>query len=738
MAIITVEDSLRKKKRELKDALGDNILRYIAELVTNADDSYRRLESNNILFDNNSIYIELLKDKKSNDLEKENYLIRVTDNAEGMSYETLNKVFGTYGGDNAGGVNLHARGIFGQGASDVLRSAAKEKRQAQIETIRDGQISKLRYNMDENLNPSINVESINLVGNQLSQYRDKLGIPDNGTRITFGIPSGVKFKKKIRSNLRNLIEKYPTFRYLLAQTNRAVYFICNGKKVLLSSKEYEMPEIFLLDKSFDLQFENKIYSCCLKLYKNVNKSVDETHIIVRDENYTVYDNTMFDFQNALAAQDISGELIIVGLYDLCYQHLNAEDPDAIVKDNRTGFETRNPFYIELSKKVVPLIDKTLNEHGKQVQIINLTNNKKFSDAQKKLNKYLSTELKDDINGGNLKGITPPVEGIKFVRNSANVTKGKMYNLKILVNSSLISMPNKIVVETEENECIKVTPLSIELSENETNSSLIIKNIVIQAIECTDSPITIKAIIGERVAVACVNVVDYEIHYPQDGLEFYLNNLALVHNKTHKLNLFFDKNMIPFGSEIKLESMGLQLLEETIKVDGKYMLNEDIGLVEVIASGGEIGKKYTLSAQSNGIKCQANITIIEETKGEQFGGGLIAGFKLEPNDKLFSQAYYNPQNHMIMINSKNPINIRIMGDLSDKNPEYPTFNKEQTKYLCDIISTEAATLIMQDKNRKGEINYEDFAEGVQAAQALIQQHKNKIYVELFSALIKTDE
>ena len=44
MAQYKVHDSINKKKRELLDSLGDDILRYVAELVTNSDDSYRREE----------------------------------------------------------------------------------------------------------------------------------------------------------------------------------------------------------------------------------------------------------------------------------------------------------------------------------------------------------------------------------------------------------------------------------------------------------------------------------------------------------------------------------------------------------------------------------------------------------------------------------------------------------------------------------------------------------------------
>ena len=144
MGQIYVQDSLRKKKRDIKDALGNDILRYIAELLTNSDDSYRRLENQNI--DSNKekvIYIELKKEKRKSADNSDSYVLSVTDNAEGMTLETLERIFGTYGEDNAGGTPLHARGIFGQGASDVLRASAKEKRTALIETIKDNSVSNL-------------------------------------------------------------------------------------------------------------------------------------------------------------------------------------------------------------------------------------------------------------------------------------------------------------------------------------------------------------------------------------------------------------------------------------------------------------------------------------------------------------------------------------------------------------------------------------------------------------------
>ena len=40
-----VKDAYRKKERDLKDALKKDLVAYISEILTNADDSYRRLEN---------------------------------------------------------------------------------------------------------------------------------------------------------------------------------------------------------------------------------------------------------------------------------------------------------------------------------------------------------------------------------------------------------------------------------------------------------------------------------------------------------------------------------------------------------------------------------------------------------------------------------------------------------------------------------------------------------------------
>lgn len=104
-----------------------------------------------------------------------------------------------------------------------------------------------------------------------------------------------------------------------------------------------------------------------------------------------------------------------------------------------------------------------------------------------------------------------------------------------------------------------------------------------------------------------------------------------------------------------------------------------------------------------------------------------------------QAYFQPHTHEIVINSKNPINLHILGSLDDKDSNNPKFSKDQTKYLCEIIVTQAAQLLVKEKNvKKGEINIDSIEDTIDDIQNLIQQHKNKMFMDIYPAMVNLTE
>ena len=98
--------------RQLSDESMGSLWEAIIEFITNVDDSYERLS-------------QLKKEKKwfGKALfeyfpggKKNSTVLVIKDQAEGMSYETLEKCFGNYGEKQSG---TASRGIAGRGAKDA-------------------------------------------------------------------------------------------------------------------------------------------------------------------------------------------------------------------------------------------------------------------------------------------------------------------------------------------------------------------------------------------------------------------------------------------------------------------------------------------------------------------------------------------------------------------------------------------------------------------------------------------
>lgn len=737
MARYKVKDSRNKKKRELLDSLGNDILRYVSELVTNSDDSYRREEELGIksLEEPKIIYVEIREDKDEN---SEGDIIVVTDNAEGMSKDTLREKFEFYEDDKAGGADFNVRGLFGRGASDVLRVASHENKTAEIISIRNNEFSELKYVTDKNYNYSFDVVSIPVSEKHRKSYR----IPVNGTAVSFGIPSNVKYNKNIKNDFKELMEKHPTFRYLLNQSNRKIVLVIDGKETVLSSERYSFNNMEFLDKiTFTYNFQGKALDCTLKIYRNENKEIDGTEILVIDEDNVVYDNTMFDFGNATSAQNISGELVIHGLYQVCYDNLYDEDnPIDIFNVNRTGFNTKRQFYKGLNKQLSPILNDMLKKYGPKTKSANLTNNENINKALKRLNEYINKELKDTITGGNLGGQEPPREGIKFVRTHASITCGKTYDLKLLINSSIIAPTDSINIIVEENDSIEVTPSSINyLTEDVKPNGLVVKDVVIKSLQVTNEPIAIKAVCKEYNTIIIIDVIEREIHDPENGFEFYPNELVLSPEGTHKALLYYDKSIVREGTFISFDCEGLDLAKRGHLVSNKELIDENIGCIVVKSKGGKIGNKYFINAKIddalNNLMTTVKITIAEPNKNKHLGDGLISSIKLEDSEGQYYQAYYQPYTHELIINSKNPVNIALLGPMDDIDPNEPKFVPEQRRYLCDLIASYGAQILVMENNVKnGELNIEDAQEAVEKFLGLVQQHKNNIFNDIYPVLV----
>lgn len=108
---------LRASKRALEllanQAIGNDFLKGLLELVTNSDESYARIEGKGAP---TSGRIEIEIDRRPR---KKETIIRVIDWGEGMDDSQIERCVGSYGEDTSGQVG---RGIFGMGLKDTINA----------------------------------------------------------------------------------------------------------------------------------------------------------------------------------------------------------------------------------------------------------------------------------------------------------------------------------------------------------------------------------------------------------------------------------------------------------------------------------------------------------------------------------------------------------------------------------------------------------------------------------------
>lgn len=683
------------------------------------------------------IYIDLEKKKPGE------FVFSVTDNAEGMTSDRVTKIFAKYGGDNAGGDSSASRGIFGQGATDVMVNASMDKKEAMLVSIKDGEICKFYFGWDdEKSKRTVQKKKITFNKGQFDEIRKSLKIPVNGTRMTFGIPSTVKFKE---STIVDELEGSYALRYILSSNNRKVIFTkSGGAQIELSSDKYKLDENNLLEtKKFDFDFEGNVLKCEISLYRNPNKFLDglyKTELLVTDSNHVIYDNTLFGFEKVPKAKDISGILKIDGLYELCKKHLNQDNPDEIINDDRTGFNTKHDFYNQITKKHLDkIIRDCINEHASPTDEVDITKNKKFKNALNALNKWMSEELKRDIPGGGSQGKNPPSDGLDFGKPKIEITVGVSYDLKLVINSGLITPDDDIFVEVTNNEddYVSVTPDVITYNESDIKDGKAVKSISLNALKVTPDGdyVTLTVSSKSYSKSIAIYVLDVDVIYPNEGLDFELKEATFTDKNNHKSVVWFDTDNYEIGSKINIfTDDGLNTLNKDVVLSNDMLITDHIGKFTVVSFGGVVGNDYKIKiiAEKDGLAKEQLVHIRNESNVDRGSKGMFTSIKLWDGDDTDFQITYSHKDGIIYINPKSPINIALMGDMANTNPDKPVFNKQQNQYLADLLAYQSAVLDVKELERLNQITIND-DERLEDYNQKIGEKKSIIFARILKAM-----
>ena len=201
--IITLHVGEQGLRTLANDAIQNDFMKGLVEIVTNSDDSYCKLERLGKTT-SGKIDITLIRRTKTG-----RSLLRVRDLAEGMDSDRMEQVLGNYGSQTSG---EGARGVFGMGLKDTINAFGK----GTIQSIRDGRLYRCTLELRERDQLEMFEPCV-----ASSRDREKLGIPVNGTVIDVLI-SNRNVRIPLMSNLRRAVQSHVCLRKVISDPKRRV------------------------------------------------------------------------------------------------------------------------------------------------------------------------------------------------------------------------------------------------------------------------------------------------------------------------------------------------------------------------------------------------------------------------------------------------------------------------------------------------------------------------------------
>ncbi len=351
----------------------------IVELVTNSDDSYKRLEGQGKQV---SGKIEIYVDREKGGICKN---LRVKDWAEGMSKDKLEQAI-VFGGETSGfEKGKSVRGLFGRGLKETIIALGE----GEITTNKYGKISKTRLWFDRKLKkPQYDDELLNKSRTTTEANYTEINIKITNKKIK--IPDYETFKKRLSSHY--------ALRDINSANNREIKLIFEDLKrkskntVIISFTPPEGEKV--LEKEIIIpKFRDKIK---ITIYESSKPLTSPRHnpyglagVLIKTRS-AILDNQLFKFENETAALYFYGQAICNGMEE---RLRNGETE--IIDPNRGGIEWNYNYCSTLAESIENVLQPLVLKKQREIEKIPEV---KVKEPTKKMLKKLRSLLNEIAKG----------------------------------------------------------------------------------------------------------------------------------------------------------------------------------------------------------------------------------------------------------------------------------------------------------------------------------------------------
>jgi len=415
----------------------------IVELVTNCDDSYRRLEGEGEV---PSGEIEIYVDRRKGGI-CEN--LKVKDYAEGMTKEELQKAIVVASETSGFEKGKSVRGLFGRGLKETIIALGE----GEIKIIKNGKECKTKLWFDKKIKkPQYDDELLNDV-RDISE-KDGTEININITNEKIKIPEYEKFKNQISSHY--------ALRDINSSKHREITLIFDDLK---RKARYTVPISFSYPegkkvKEEDVRLPGHGDKVKILIYESL-KPLDSPRynpfglagILIKTKG-AILDNQLFKFENEPAALYFFGEAICEGLEE----RLRRGETE-IMDPNRVGLEWRHEYCQALSgaieKVLGPLVlEKREVLEKKPQKEVKGTTRKLLEKLRSELNKLANEELEETIE---IPEPEPNITNLIIKPEIANIQTDKPRAFSVYAPDNLVKDEGQVV--HIKSDTIDIQPLA---------------------------------------------------------------------------------------------------------------------------------------------------------------------------------------------------------------------------------------------------------------------------------------
>ncbi len=633
-----IEVDPRHTVRRIKIAMQGNAIRALVELITNADDSYIRLEEGQ---QESKGEIDII-------YKKDGYcgIFAVRDYAEGMSIEDVRNNFKRYGAATSGlKTGKGVRGYFGQGAKEALAGMVEGR----ICTFKDKQFVECKIFIRDD-EPRYEI-SDSMSGT--NRIRSEHGIYANGTIAYFKADpqkSGCKVPRL--DTVHQQLANNAFLRKIMTSPRRKI-FLLDADTEERRQIRYTMPRgKEIMNQDFIISYGKygnfPIHFVLFRADKELIQTGDDRDggLLLVDDKNAVLGISLFKYDNEPLAARFFGEVRIDRFRELLKKE------EAVLNEERDGLTARHPFCQKFIAEIERRLELNVQEEKARKQReeqskFDREETNRYRKAFSILNKIAEEEAEEIINLGQdlTKEEELPPNGFCLYPSSAEITVGKRYNFELRVNTKVVNRGSNVKIVSS-NPQIRVITTETKLSVDDKGESgdILHKYITIEGLEPNMDGV-ITASVGNKLSQARVHVVvpEKEFLYDDQGMVFSPGNITLRPNQARKVSLFVYIKMIEGGSEIKISSNNdtVHVSKEKIIIN-EYDAIKNVAKYEIEVWGDGPGQDAWITAEFD----PAHVALLEvkvrskEPEDEKNRQGMFSDpdFDVETQQPLLRSSY----------------------------------------------------------------------------------------------------